>query len=130
MKGEVRGKVRSATWAFLQLARKGTIAELAAYVASPQFQDVFNGTAPSMRMALFTAAHRAMDDITARMPAPKPGTRKVNWEDTDLPERYRKAWDRYGGDIQSIASALRMTPGAVKRARSRHLKPEQWRKVA
>lgn len=116
--------------ALLRHGRIGSFSELQEYIGSDGFAADFANTPAEYRGTLMRAFTRAERRCRERMPVPKPGSKKVDWTTGDAADRYRRAWERFGGDVPAIAHTLKMTIGAVKRARGRYLRPEQWRKAA
>ncbi len=122
MRRESTGAIRAITATLARMARaKQDGAAVAEYVATAEFMSWFARVDPQHRMSIMQLVVKARGEARAMKPIPAAGTKKTSWQGTDAPERYRKAWARHHGNIERVAAELRMTIGAVKRARSRYL---------
>lgn len=103
------------------ITRKCDLTELDAYIASAQFMALFAQAEPKHRRSVFAAYNTARQACLTRLRILEAGTRKANWQKPGEVDRFLRLWDKCNGDRLQVASAMRITEGAVKMAVSRFI---------
>jgi hypothetical protein len=123
------GCLRVITQTLMRLARNGDVEGFRAFVRTDEFLAAFIGLDPSRRQSAMRCYGKAeaLCETKARQPLVPPRridaerALKVNWSDPAMRTKLVEAYAVAAGDDEKAARILRVSLGAARLAKNRHL---------
>jgi hypothetical protein len=132
-----RGSLRVLTQTLMRIARNGDVERFRAFVASDSFMRAFAGLDPGRRQSAMRCYGKAeaLCETKARHPLVPPRridaerALKVSWSDPAMRTKLVDAYAVAAGDDEKAARILRVSLGAARLARKRHLNSATTRRA-
>lgn len=104
-----------------RIAKSEDVTTLDAYIASEEFARHFALVKPVYRAGVMRSYDQAAKECRLNRPVARAGTRRADWTKPGAVERFIATWRKFGGNVERVANALRITEGAARMAHSRYI---------